>query len=393
MKKFNFLRKFSDSINPPQEDYTNIIIKRSKKKAWIKGLVKIFTIVFLSSMLGAFISVYIITDKYVNSIVEKINKPIVTKEMIKEMQNYVGGVVQQVASSIVTIGSDENNLSLGIYDENNVTGVIIRSDGYILTSCSAIENFEDIYVKLPSTGSMPFIAEVVGKDKLSDLAIVKVEADQLPKVKFANTSSVQIGDRVIAIGNTSGDEYVGTVTTGIVTSINKKVRVSEEQLTDGFVYGVLETDAIINSDNTGGVLCNLEGEIVGINSVYLSEKFSKSSLNYAINADDVKKVIDLILSYKESSVVSLGIDGVTFIGEKEDNITGVYVQDIVKGGSAEEAGIRPMDILIELDNVDITRVEDVVDILNNHQPGDIINCKYVRHGVTTEVMITLQEKK
>lgn len=393
MKKYNFLRKFSNKINPPQEDYTNIIIRRSKKKTWIKGIVKLFTIVFLSSMLGTFISVYIITNKYVNSIMEKINNPSVTSEMIKETQNYVSGIVQQVASSIVTIGSDENNLSLGIDDESNVTGVIIRSDGYILTSYSAVENFEKIYVKLSSNGSMPFVAEIIGEDKFSDLAIIKIEADQLPKAKFGDTSLVQLGDAVISIGNTSGDEYVGMVTTGIVTSTNKKVRLSEDQPTDGLVYSVIETDAVINADNNGGVLCNLEGEIIGINSLYLSEKFSKSDLNYAINVDDVKKIIDLILSYKENLVVSLGIDGATFIREGEQNITGVYVEDVVKGGSAEVAGIRPMDIIVELDSVDITKVDDIVDILNNHEPGHIVSCKFVREDVETEVMVTLQEKK
>ena len=392
-KKLNFLRKFSNSINPPKEDYTNITIRRNKKKSWMKSIVKIFVIVFLSSMLGASISVYIITNRYVTSIMDKLNNPNLTADMIKQSQNYVNEVVQQVASSIVTIGENEKKLSLDVVDKSNATGIIVRSDGYILTSYSAIENLNSIYVKLPSNGAMPLVAEVIGEAKLTDLAILKIEADQLPKAKFGNSSSVEIGERVIAIGNSSGDEYVGMVTTGIVTSKNKKLRLSDDDLTDGFVYSVIETDAIINSDNNGGVLCNLEGEIIGINSLYLSNKFSSSSLSYAIAINDAQKIIDLILSYKENSTVSLGIDGATLIKDEEHGVNGVYIRDIIKGGSAESAGIRPMDIIVELNNTEVAKEEDIIDILSKHQSGDIINCKFIREGVTVEVMVTLQEKK
>lgn len=392
-KKLNFLRKFSNSINPPDEDYKNITIRRSKKKSWIKSILKTFIIVFISSMLGASISVYIITNKYVNNIMDKLNNTNLTAEMINQSQNYVNGVVQQVASSIVTIGGDEKNLSLDVVDDSNVTGVIVRSDGYILTSYGAIRNLNNIYVKLPSSGSTPLVAKMIGEDELSDLAILKIEADQLPKAKFGDTSQVELGEKVIAIGNSSGDEYVGMVTTGIITSTKKKVRLSDDQLIDGFVYNVIETDAIINSDNNGGVLCNLDGEIIGINSLHLGNEFSNSSLNYAIDAKDVQEIIDLILSYKEKSTISLGIDGVTFIKEDEEGINGVYIRDIIKDGSAEEAGIRPMDIIVELDNKVVTKAEDIIDILNNHQLGDIVNCKFMREGTITEVMVTLKEKK
>lgn len=393
MKKNIFLRKLSEFVNPIEYENGNITIKKNKKKIWMKNLFKLSLVVFLSSMLGVFISIYIITYRYIDIINDQINSSIQLSTNENNNSNKISSIVKVVAPSIVTVGSDTNKLDIDGSNCNNVSGVIIRSDGYILTSSSCIKDFDNIYVKLPSEGVKPFTAEIIGKDETSDLAIIKIDANNLPKIKFSDGKCIEVGEQVIAIGNSIGSDYVGIVTTGIITSLNKRIRLNVDKQIDGFIYDIIETDTIINSENNSGILCNLQGEVVGINSLMLTKNYSKNTLNYVLSSSDTKRIIDSIFSYKDLTKVSLGVDGVALIFDDSSNMEGVFIKVVDENGSAYNAGLRPKDIIVELEGTKIKKVEDIIDILKKHESGDIINCKVIRDDIIKEYAITLQNKK
>ena len=152
--------------------------------------------------------------------------------------------------------------------EGSGSGIIYKSDGFIITNYHVIEGATEIKVKLSNDNIL--IAKVVGSDAISDLAVIKVEANNLPIAKFGDSSKVKVGDLAVAIGNPLGEQFSGTVTAGIISALDRKINIVNKKTGEQTIYKVMQTDAVINPGNSGGPLCNIYGEVIGINSLKIN---------------------------------------------------------------------------------------------------------------------------
>lgn len=382
-KFFKGSKKGKDLHELNENNYDNIVIKKDKKKFWIKSTIKLISFIVL-----VFILVFIAFKHYSRDLrVDEQKSSLLEK--VKDGRYDITNLVNSSAASIVTIGNDRKALTLGDETDKNITGVVIRTDGYILTSYSAIKDFEKICVKLSSNDISPFDAVLVGYDEETDIAVLKIESSGLQSISTSELEVLEVGERVSTLGNITTEEPVGFVANGIVTSPVKKVTMGEENHSDSKVFDLIETNSLINSENNSGVLCDYNGRVVGINSIYFTNKFAKQGIYYALEISDALKIADSIIREGNVSVsVTLGVIGTT-VADETHNVFGIYVEDVDKGSNAFNAGIRPTDIIVEADGEKVMGIEDLAEILKNHVVGDIIKVKVIRGDSMKDISVTL----
>lgn len=265
------------------------------------------------------------------------------------------------------------------------SGVIFREDGYIVTNNHVIENAREIVVSLHDGSTLQ--GKVIGADAATDIAVVKVDGKNLPAAKFGDSDKMVVGEPAIAIGNPLGLEFQGSVTTGVISALNRRLDVSEIRL--------IQTDAPINPGNSGGALCNADGEVVGINSAKLAAN-GVEGMGFAIPINTAQKIINDIVS---KGYVSRPYLGVVIFDERtalqygyELNIErGVYVYRVTMGTGAAKAGIRPDDVILEVDGKEVNTVEEVRSIIASHNIGDTVEITLDRNNEKSKVKVTLQE--
>lgn len=364
-------------------------IKFRKQKSRIRGIFKFIAFVLIAAISGAVSSLYIVNRKY--SEIAKINeKNLGNKNAISNTEteipiNAIGRVAEMVGPAVVGITNSTEGVLNGV-NKSTGSGIIFDPNGYIVTNYHVIEGADQINVKLAnSVNSLK--AKFIGSDATSDLAVIKIEAKNLPTAKFGDSSKVRVGDVAIAIGNPIGEEFAGSVTAGIISALNRKIQYG------GSVYKVLQTDAAINPGNSGGALCNAMGEVIGINSLKLGGAIQQNieGIGFAIAINEASDIVEQIMKYGRVARPRIGIYGRDAISEKNDYIKGVYVQEVVKDSGAAAAGIRPTDIIIELDGEKITSFQDLLAITEKHKIGDVVKCKIWRNGNTIDVTITLSD--
>lgn len=368
------------------EPYGEINFKKNRKRRRMKNMLLIIGIVVVSSLCGGLTASYIIDKKLEKSPYNPTNESLFDQKNEKNQsqaeqlpKNSITKVSESVGPAVVGI-SNKTEGYFGVEDEGSGSGIIFDPNGYIVTNNHVIDGAQKITVKL-STGKV-LDANLVGKDTRTDLAVIKVNAKNLPVAKFGDSSKVKVGDVAIAIGNPLGEEFAGTVTAGIVSAINRKIQYG------GALYKLIQTDAAINPGNSGGALCNDAGEIIGINS--LKEK--AEGIGFAISINEAKDIIKSLMSYGKVSRPYLGIAGKT-ISSEENGISGVYVTEVVKGSGAAVSGIRPTDIIVELDGKKVTKFEDISETLDKHKVGDAVKVKVLRNTKSKEFNIILSEMK
>lgn len=368
--------------------------RKNKASIFIKGMF----FVLIASASGGITAEYIVTNKYPPNAYVPNSKSIFEQKKnindnIKELpKNIVTKVAESVGPSVVGI----NNSGEDFFGRENLqgsgSGIIFKADGYIVTNYHVIKDASSIGVQLVN-GSSPLTAKIIGYDKRSDLAVVKVNAQNLPVAKFGDSSKMKVGDIAIAIGNPLGEQFAGTVTAGIISAVNRKIKISDPDTSEITTYKVLQTDAAINPGNSGGALCNEAKEVIGINSLkFGGTKNNIEGMGFAISINGAMKVIDSIMKYGHVSTPYIGIYGRTVVSE-DKKVKGVYIQEVIKGTGAEKAGIKPTDIILELDNTPISKFENLSDVVDKHKVGDIISCKIWRNGKIIEFEIALSEMK
>lgn len=290
------------------------------------------------------------------------------------------------------------------------SGVIISPDGYIVTNNHVVEDADKIEVKLPDKRS--FEAKVIGRDANTDLALLKVNGKNLPIVKLGDSDAVQIGEWVLAVGYPLSLQ--STVTAGIVSAKGRQIGIlgdsqrprgygaqpDPEQMINTAIESFIQTDAVINKGNSGGALVNARGELIGINSAIASPTGVYAGYGFAIPVNLAKKILE---DFKEFGSVKRGYIGVTFREIDEeirkqysvDEVNGLYVFDVVKGGAAEAAGIKRGDILTKIDGRVIYSSADLQERVARLRPGDKVKLTYKRDGKERDVTVTLkgEEKK
>lgn len=366
-----------------EKNYDNIVIKKDKKRFWIKNLLKLVSFIILVVLVS-----FIAFKHYTKDLTIKEQKESLLNEM-KDGRYDITNLVNKSKASLVTIGEEKGYLSLEKESNKTISGTVVRSDGYILTSYSAIENFSKVYVKISGNDIGPFEARIVGFDKDTDIAVLKIGANGLKSISTSELEVLELGEKVAALGNKSCEEPLGFVSNGIITSPIKKINLGEEVHSEIKALNLIETNSLINSENDGGILCDYNGVVIGINSLHFTRNFEKEGLYYALDINDALKIVDSIIRKGEDNKsVTLGITGST-VSDDKSKVYGVYVEDVEKDGNAFNAGIKPTDIIIEANDESIKNVESLANFLKQYSVGDKINIKVIRGEDVKDILVTL----
>ena len=352
----------------PQDRIANIIFEKiNTTQARVKIGVKIILYLVTASFLGAIISGINVKNKY-GEVMKQV------KELSDNADNVIldyTKVINEVSPSLVTISDDEDKLNNNSYFDGNVTGIIIDDSGIILTNYSTIKGKSDIYVKLSSVASRPIKAQILIEDESIDLAVIKIEFDgELKPIKLADSNTIKEGQAIVVLGNAIGDEYIGSSIPGIITSKNEKWDL------DGKKYSLLQISAPIDEKTTGGAICNSKGELVGIAHLSITNEKNESGLYYGLQMKELQEMINSTNRFKSL----LGIVEGGIVVDKERGFSGFYIQELSKGGSAYMAGIKPTDIIVEIDDHEIVEADDIIVVLQDKQKDDILHCKVLSDG-------------
>ncbi len=305
----------------------------------------------------------------------------------KVLPSIVGIKVEYTVNSYYGFGFSQNATASG-------SGVIISKDGYILTNnhvvnTSATTSFYQVSQANKITVTLynseeSIEAKLVGTDERTDLAVIKIEKDDLPAATLGNSDSLKVGEFAMAIGNPLGME--STVTAGIISALNRTIT------SDGVTYHVLQTDAAINSGNSGGALVNSKGEVVGINTLKLS---SGEGIGFAIPINSTKEISEQLITQGKVKRPFIGISGRNIDEEtakKYNLVEGIYIVSVDEFSAAEKAGLKTYDIITEFDGKQVKTMDELNEIKNTHNIGDTLKLKIFRNGETIEVELTLGEE-
>ncbi|MCY6960326.1 S1C family serine protease [Clostridium brassicae] len=359
-----------------------------RKKNKMRMVLKAVSVILIAAVSGAVTSLYIVNKRYpqmpdVTQTKNLSDKKIAASANEEHTNNVITKVADSVGPAVVGISGNIQNSPKSV-NKSMGSGVIFDANGYIVTSYNNIQGAGEINVKLANYGK-ELKAQIVGGDVTSDLAVIKINAKNLPVIKFGDSSKVRVGDLAIAIGNSVDEEFTGYVTAGIISSLNRKVKGVNSY------YRILQTDADINPANSGGALCNEQGEVIGINSIKIGKNRSKEieGVGFAVPSNEAKEILNQIVKYGSCVKPSIGIRGKHVVLDNKSNVKGIYVQEVAKKSGAEVAGIRPTDILLEIDNQKLNEYKDFTQIIEKHKIGDSIKCKVWRSGNTMDVNVVI----
>ena len=314
------------------------------------------------------------SKKTVNSVVHVKNMT-VAPEITSIFDLFYGNVPQQ--------GGEERLAGTG-------SGVIISPDGYIVTNNHVITGASSVQVTL--NDNKTYKAEIIGTDSSSDIALLKIKTDEkLPFLTFADSDNTQIGEWVLAVGNPFN--LTSTVTAGIISAKARNLG----NIQNGKVESYIQTDAAVNSGNSGGALVNLNGDLIGINTAIASSNSGTfMGYSFAVPSNIAKKVVEDLIEYGNVQKGVLGVSGVELNSETADKLKvketeGFYVSDVESASGADKAGIKKGDIIKEIDNLKIRTFSDLIGHINTKRPNDKVEILLIRDSNSKKVMVTLQK--
>jgi putative serine protease PepD len=368
--------------------------KPAPQKPKRRGLLGIAALAMGSALVGGIIGSSAFSVTYFGATQPA---PVVVNNV--EQVNWVTGAASEAGPAVVTLWV-ESSVSSG-----SGSGVILSEDGYILTNAHVVTlsgstNNPDLSVKLWDGTVLP--AELVGYDTVYDLAVIKVEATGLKAIKFADSSNLNVGQNVVAIGAPLG--LASTVTEGIVSALNRTIRVASAEVSEepglqfwtgtgeSISIQVIQTDAAINPGNSGGALVNERGELVGINVAIAtagSGEAGSIGVGFAIPSNTANRIATEIMQTGKATHGLLG----AMVRDSSENgsgfSTGAYVDQVTEGGAAEAAGIKSGDVIIEFAGQKVTSAADLTAMVRAQPAGARVELKIVREGETISVQATL----
>ncbi len=311
------------------------------------------------------------------------------------------GVANKVLPSIVGINVTYSVNSIFYGGQGTATaqgsGVIISEDGYILTNNHVVNSSSSSsYYELGKASEITvtlynddteYEAEIIGTDEQTDLAVIKINKDGLTAAELGDSDSVQVGEFCMAIGNNLG--LGTTVTDGIISAVNRTVTDEDDNS-----YVAIQTNAAINSGNSGGALVNSQGQVIGINTLKISGE-GVEGVGFAIPINSTKDIYSQLIEFNKVKRPYLGIGGIDVDENmaREYNLTvGVYVKTLENFGAAERAGIKVGDVITKVDGQDIKNMDELNEIKNQKEIGDKITLTIWRNGETSDIEVTLQEQ-
>ena len=374
-----------------------------------------FLIPFISGIAGSALVLGIcfgvpsIKDKIINQNVSntsnetvKSSTPYSTSQISLVNYSETGiGVAQKVLPSVVGIKVEYSVSSIFYKGASNTataegSGVIISEDGYILTNNHIINSSSSSsYYEVVKANKITvylyndeteYAGTIIGTDEQTDLAVIKIDKTGLTAAELGDSDSVQVGEFAMAIGNPLGMQ--SSVSSGTISAVNRSVT------SDNVTYKLIQTDAAINSGNSGGALVNSQGQVIGINTLKMSGS-GIEGMGFAIPINSTKDIYSQLIQYNKVKRPYIGISGRDLDAEtaKANNLVeGVYVLSVEEFSAAEKAGIKNGDVITQIDGKNIKTMDELNEIKNSHSIGDEITLKISRSGKEKEIKLTLQEQ-
>lgn len=375
----------NDSQYRPKEE------KKAKRKAFKGSLISYIALALVASLIGGFASAYmgpkvfgkILPDPKTN---EYVSQPvnIATSDDI----NTVSAVVKKSMGSVVGITTLETQQYL--FQQRDVeglgSGVIVDRNGYILTNSHVVANGKAKEINVLFDNGEKVSGKVLWNDPILDLAIVKVDITNLPAASLGDSDELEVGEIAIAIGNPLGLEFQRTVTSGIISGLNRSIRVDQNSTIDGLI----QTDASINPGNSGGPLLNKKGEVIGINTAKIQ---SGEGLGFSIPINTAKSIIEEVINKGSYETVELGISGLDTkeyqirIGSDLGLGEGAIVLKVDDNSPAEKAGVMRHDIIIKIDDIEVESMQSLKKSLYRYRRGDKAMLTIIRNGKEEKIEI------
>ena len=374
--------------------------KHNKRKVTVNtnGLFKIVITLLVVASLGMNVFLFTKVNKSSSS-GSSSNKNATVENVNYDVKSSTTDVIEKVNSSVVGVLVYANGTASG-----SGSGVVYRVDGktaYIITNAHVVSGATDVQVVFSNKESVN--ATIVGSDTYSDIAVLKLTADfDMTAIKCGDSSLLDQGETVLAIGSPLGIEYAGTVTQGIVSGIDRTVSVDlNDDGQEDWDMNVIQTDAAINPGNSGGALVNMAGELVGITSMKLSNT-SVEGMGFALPINDVITSVEQIIENGKVTRPQIGISGVSLSGYSSyqlryyrintDLTDGIYVSRVTSGGAASKAGIQEGDIIVKFDGKEVTTYKSFLTALYAKEPGDKVSVVVNRNGTEKTIEVTLGEQ-
>ena len=360
-----------------------------KERTWLKTVaVAVASAVLTSALLCSGFFMYLKSNPFPGEYSSTL--PQITESVTVPDGNVINQIATAVGPAVVGIVSEVDYI--GFFSQSSVqqgsgSGIILRPDGYIVTNHHVIEDASRVTVIL-STGE-EYEASLVGTDPTTDLAVIKIDASDLPYAELGESERLVVGDLVVAIGNPLGQELAGSVTVGYVSALNRTITIDRDK-----TLTLLQTDAAINPGNSGGALVNSNGKVIGINTAKISSS-NVEGVGFAIPAATARPILeDLIEHGRVTGRPLIGISGQELSasisrqwGFPTDK--GVYITAVSEGTGADKAGLRRGDIIIEIDGQQVATVSQINAIRNTKRAGDAITVTFYRDDEQQTVELTL----
>ncbi len=324
-------------------------------------------------------------------------KTMQTVEEVEKNSKTIADVIESVSNCVVGISKLQENGNSIFLNESAAklglgTGIIISENGYILTNQHvAGAKYSTCYVTLEN--GKDYKASVVWSDENLDLAIIKINIKGLQYANLGNSENIRKGETVYAIGNPIGFEFQKTVTAGIISGVNRTIKIEEEKTS--YMEDLIQTDATINPGNSGGPLINPQGDVIGINTVKIT---SAEGIGFAIPINIIKPIIE---SYKNTGdfeeayigVFSYDKEVIPYLDSNANFENGIYVVDANIDGPAYKAGVRQNDVIIQIDGQQLNKMSQLRSYIYTKKPGDEVNLLIQRKGIQIPVKVTLGKKQ
>lgn len=356
------------------------------------------TIIIIIVMLAIIIGIYkIYANIDVNTYENEITTEKTSKEIIVDNNNDITEILQYANSSIVGISKIKDKGST-IFLKDGATklglgsGVIVSEDGYILTNEHVSgEKYNKCYVTLEN--GTTHNASVVWSDSNLDLSIIKIPMRGLTYAKLGDSKEIKVGQSVYAIGNPIGYEFQRTVTSGIISALNRTIKIEEDGKTS-YMSNLIQTDATINPGNSGGPLINTKGEIIGINSVKIT---SAEGIGFAVPINCVKSIIERFITEGKFDEAGLGIFAydkniISYIAPNIEFQNGIYIEQISEDSPAKKTDLKVGDIITKIDGIELINMCDLREYIYTKNPGDEVSLDILRNKSNLTIKIKLSKK-
>lgn len=388
---------------PPHESYNHkgeyaSIKNKPKKRNIFKKVAPYMAFLLVAALVGGASA-----GAYVNYMYNKdyqYTPPSVTQGAAVKTVSYsqpeslISKIASEVGPSVV--GVDTQTVTQGFFGQQQTgeasgSGIIFDKNGYIVTNQHVIDGSSSITVTLP--GGKTYPAKVIGQDPTTDIAVIKIDAANLPAAKFGDSSTIRVGDLAVAIGNPMGEEFAGSVTSGIISALDRSITMDDGDYTR--MYKLIQTDAAINPGNSGGALIDSNGEVIGINSI----KFATTGvqgMGFAIPINDVKTIINDLMTqgYVLHPYLGLQVEAVSSDMAQMYNIpAGLGVDSVTSGSPAQASGIKQGDIILQFDGIKLSATDDLANNLAKHKAGDVVKLTIWRNGSTRTISVTVGQTK